>query len=66
MKLKALYLANVAEIQVAVTDKLKKVQKSYFRQTFRNCTTPQKPVYMPMALILNKEKYTFSSRVVEF
>jgi len=56
MKLKGLHFADVAEIQDAVTDKLKKVQKRYFRQLFRNCTTMKKPVYMPMEYILNKKK----------
>jgi hypothetical protein len=27
-----------------------------FRQLFRNCTTVQKPVYMPIELILNLKK----------
>ena len=42
MKLKGLPFADVAEIQEAVTDELKKVQKTGI---FRNCTTAQKPVY---------------------
>ena len=53
MKLKGLHLVDVAETQEAVTDELKKVQKRNFRQLFGNCTTAQKPVYMPMELILN-------------
>jgi len=52
MKLKGLHFADVAEIQEAVTDELKKVQED-FRHLFRNCTIAQKPVYMPMELILN-------------
>jgi hypothetical protein len=36
---------DVAEIQEAVSDELKKVQKE-FLQLFRNCLTAQKPVYM--------------------
>jgi len=55
MKLKGLHFADVAEIQEAVTDELKKSQRGTFRQLFRNCTTAQKPVYMPMELILNKK-----------
>jgi hypothetical protein len=47
MKLKALHFADVAEIQVAVTYELKKVQKRNFWQTFRNCTMAQNPVYTP-------------------
>jgi len=54
MKLKGLHFADVAEIQEAVNDELKKVQKRNFRQLFINCTTAQKPVYIPMELILNK------------
>jgi hypothetical protein len=57
MKLKGLYFAKVAEIQEAVTDELKKVQKKRnFWQLFRNCTTVQKPVYLPIELILNKKQ----------
>jgi hypothetical protein len=37
---------GVAEIQEAVTDELKKVQKEEIWQLFRNCTTAQKPVYI--------------------
>jgi hypothetical protein len=53
MKLKGLHFADVPEIQEAVTDELKKVQKEKFLQIFRNCTTAQKPVYKRMELILN-------------
>jgi hypothetical protein len=56
MKLKGLHFADVAEIQEAVTDELKKVKKKKkrnFRQLFRKCTTAQKPVYVPIELILN-------------
>jgi hypothetical protein len=56
MKLKGLHFVDVAEIQEAVTDELKKVQKSNFQQLFRNCMTTQKPVYMQMELIFNKKK----------
>jgi len=55
IKLKGLHFAGVAEIQEAVTDELKKVQKEEFWQLFRNCTTAQKPVDMPVQLILNKK-----------
>jgi hypothetical protein len=44
---------DVAEIQEAITDELKKVQKRNFWQLFRNCTTAQKLVYMPKEVILN-------------
>jgi hypothetical protein len=56
MKLKGLHFADVADIQEAVTDELKKVQKKRnFRQRYRNSATAQKPVYkyMPVELILN-------------
>jgi hypothetical protein len=66
MKLKALHYADVAEIQVAVTDELKKVQKRNFRQTFRNCTMAQNPVYTLKEHILNKKRYTFLSCVIDF
>ena len=36
-------------------DELKKFKKRNFRQLFRNLTTGQKPVYMPMEFILNKK-----------
>jgi hypothetical protein len=55
MKLKGLHFADVAEIQEAVTDELKKFQKRNFRQLFRKCTTSQKPVCMPMEVIFNKK-----------
>jgi len=55
MKIKGLHFADVAEIKEAVTDELKKVQKERFSAVFRNCTTAQKAVYMPVELILNKK-----------
>ena len=53
VKITPLHFADVAEIQEAITDELKKVQNVNFRQLFRNCTTAQKSVYMRMELILN-------------
>jgi len=53
MKFKWLHFADVADIKGAVTDELKKVQKEKFSALFRNCTTAQEPLYMPMELILN-------------
>jgi hypothetical protein len=35
MKLKGLHIADVAEIQVAITDELKKVQKEKFSAAFQ-------------------------------
>ena len=58
---KGLHFADVAEIQVAVTDELKKVQKEEFSAAFQNCIAAQKSVYMPMDLILNLKKGLFSS-----
>jgi len=51
-----LHFADVAEIQVAVTDELKKVQTEEFLARFRNRTIAQKTVYMTMELILNTER----------
>jgi hypothetical protein len=53
MKLKRLHFVDVAEIQEAIIDELKRSKKEEFSQLFRNCTTVQKPVYTPMELILN-------------
>ena len=54
MKSKGLHFANVAEVQEAITDELKKVQKEEFLAAFQKaCMTMQKPAYMPMELILN-------------
>jgi hypothetical protein len=50
------HFADVAEIQEAVIDELKKAQKRNFWQLFRNRMTAQKPVYMPMEPTLNKKK----------
>jgi hypothetical protein len=56
MKLKGLHFADVAEIQKAVTDKLKKVQKEEFSAAFQKMYDCAKPVYMPMERIFNKKK----------
>jgi hypothetical protein len=55
MKLKGLQFADVAEIQEAVSDELKKVQKEEFSVVFINCTTARNSVYILMELILNKK-----------
>ena len=44
---------DVAAIQEAVTDKLKKVQKQEFSAALQKLYDAQKPVYTPMGLILN-------------
>jgi hypothetical protein len=54
-EVKGLHFADVAEIQEAVTDELKKIQKEEFSAVFTDCTTAQKPVCMQMELILNKK-----------
>ena len=56
MKLKGLQFAEVAEIQEAVTDELKKAQKEGFSAAFQKLYDAQKPVYMPVELILNLKK----------
>jgi len=53
MKLKGLHFMDVAEIEEAVTDELKKVQK---RGNFSSFSTMQKPLYRLLELILNKKK----------
>jgi recombination DNA repair RAD52 pathway protein len=50
---------DVAEIQEAITDELKKAQKRNFWQLFGNCMTTQKPAYFAMELILNLKKKLF-------
>jgi len=59
IKLIALYFGDVAEIQEAVTDELKKVQKRTFWQLFRKCSTAQKPVYKPIKLFLKRKGIRF-------
>jgi hypothetical protein len=39
MKLRGLHFADVAVIQEAVTDEVRKVQKDEFSAFFRNCKT---------------------------
>jgi len=53
MKLKGLHFVDVAEIQEAVTDELKKVQKRGNFGSFSENVRPRKRLYMPMELILN-------------
>ena len=51
MKLKGLHFADVAEIQEAVTDELKKVQKEEFLAAFQKLYDRAKSyiyIYMPM------------------
>jgi len=62
MKLKGLHFANVPEIQEAVTDELKTVQKEKFSAAFQKLYDRAKAyiyiyiyiyIYMPIELILN-------------
>ena len=46
MKLKGLHFADVAEIQEAVTDELKKVQKEEFLAAFSETVRPRKSLYI--------------------
>jgi len=46
MKLKGLYFADVAEIQEAVTDELKKVQKEEFSASFSEIVRQRKIMYI--------------------
>jgi len=55
VNLKGLQFADFAEIQEAITDELKKVQREVFSAAFIKCTTKQKFVYMPKDLILNNK-----------
>jgi hypothetical protein len=67
MKLKGLKFAGVAEIQEAVTDELKKVQKEEFSAAFHKQYDCAKAcVCTPMELILNKKRYVSSSCVLDF
>jgi len=66
MKFKGLYFADVAEIQEAVTDELKKVQKRNFWQLFQKLYNHTKAyiyiyiyIYMQMELILNIKRCVF-------
>jgi len=46
MKLKGLHLADVAEIQEAVTDELKKVQKEEFSADFSETVRRRKSLFI--------------------
>jgi hypothetical protein len=46
MKLKGLHFADVTEIQEAVTDELKKVQKEKFFGSFSESVRPRKSLYI--------------------
>jgi HD superfamily phosphohydrolase YqeK len=50
MKLKGLHFTDVAEIQEAVTDELKKAQKKEFSAAFQKLYNRTKPVYCQWSL----------------
>jgi len=61
MKLKGLHFADVAEIQEAITDELKKVQKEKYLATFQKLYDRAKAciythTHTPMEPILNLKK----------
>jgi hypothetical protein len=57
IKLKGLHFVDVAEIQEAITDELKKVQKEEFLAAFQKLYDHAKAcTFMPVELILNKKK----------
>jgi hypothetical protein len=56
MKLKGLQFGDVAEIQEAVTNELKTVQKEGFSAAFQKLHDRAKAcIYIPVELILNKK-----------
>jgi len=60
-----LYFADVAKIQKAVTEELKKAQKEEFSAASQVLYDRAKAcIYMPMELRLNKNGYVFSSCVL--
>jgi len=63
MKLKGLHFADVTEMQEAVTDELKKVQKEEFSAAFQKLYDAQNPVYMPMEFELKKKVRVFLMRL---
>jgi len=67
MKLEGFHFADVADIQEAVTDELKKAPKEKFSAAFQKLTTAQKNcIYMAVELILNKKRYMSSSCLLDF
>ena len=66
MKLKGLHFADVAEIQEAVPDELKKVQKEEFSAASQKLYDRTKSCIYAMEVILNKKCYVSSSCVFDF
>jgi hypothetical protein len=57
MKLKGLHFADVAKIQEAVNDELKKLQTEEFSAAFQKLyDSANSYIYMPMEIIFNKNK----------
>jgi hypothetical protein len=66
MKLKGLHFADVAEIQEAVTDELKKVQKEEFSVAFQQLYDRAKAcIYANGAYFELKKRYVSSSSVFD-
>jgi NADPH-dependent 7-cyano-7-deazaguanine reductase QueF len=63
MKLKGLHFVDIFEIQEAVTDELKRVQKEKFLAAFQKVYDSAKACiqYMPLELILNLKKKRYMS-----
>ena len=67
MKLKVLHFTDVAEIQEAVTDELKKVQKEEFSAAFQKLYDHAKAcIHANGAYFELKKSYVFSSCVFDF
>ena len=65
VKLKVLHFAEVAEIQEAVTDELKKVQKEDFLAAFQKLYDSAKACIYNNGAYLDKKSYVFSSCVFD-
>jgi hypothetical protein len=67
MKLKGLHFADVSEIQEAVTDELKKVQKEEISAAFQKLYDRAKAcIYVKGAYFELKKRYASSSCVLDF
>jgi hypothetical protein len=63
MKLKAIHYVDVVEIQVAVTDEVKKVQKRIFGRLSETVRWREILYIHPMELIMNKKNGILLSHV---
>jgi hypothetical protein len=66
MKLKAIHLAGVAEIQDAVTDELRKAQKEEFSEAFQELHDRAKACIYANGAYFEFKKVVSSSRVFDF